>query len=160
MISGWIIGDEEIVKRLSAMPGKLHDGLLRRIIDLSLDLEGRVKFKLSGEVLNVQSNTLRSSIHSEVQDDGFSITGKVGTNVPYAHPHEYGFKGTVTVKESLRTIKEAFGKDLKSPVTFSVRSHSRKMNLPERSFLRSALREAEGQIKRSLENAVENALKE
>jgi hypothetical protein len=39
----------------------------------------------------------------------------VGTNVEYARPHEYGFNGTVTVKEHLRLVKKAFGKSLKTP---------------------------------------------
>ncbi len=159
MISGWIVGDRELLARLEAMPGKVHDGLLRSVTRLSLQLEAKVKAKLSDDVLHVRTGTLRSSIHSEVQDDPDSITGIAGTNVPYAAIHEYGFQGVQTVKESLRTITKAFGKDLKSPVTFSVRAHSRNVNMPERSFLRSALREMEGQIKTSLAQAAGEAMK-
>ena len=56
--------------------------------------------------------------------------------------HEFGFSGTQNVRESLRTVKQAFGRPI-SPVEAIVRAHSRKVDLPERSFLRSALRELE-----------------
>ena len=41
----------------------------------------------------------------------------------------------VTVKAHQRTIREAFGKPLASPVTFDVPSFSRQMNMPKREFL-------------------------
>lgn len=36
MIEGWLIGDKELAARLNAMPGKVHDGLLRRLVRVSL----------------------------------------------------------------------------------------------------------------------------
>jgi hypothetical protein len=85
------------------------------------------------------------------------VTGKGGrAPVKYGRAHEYGFQGTVSVKEHLRTIKQAFGKTLASPKTISVRGHSANVNLPERSFLRSALRELAdaGVIRAEYESAI------
>jgi phage gpG-like protein len=159
MIQGWLVGDDKLVARLQAMPGGVHDSLVRRVTRLRLQLEGRVKDKLSGEVLQVRTGTLRRSITGEVLDSQTEVTGIVGTNVPYAAAHEYGFHGTETVKEHLRTITKAFGKEIKAgSVTFTVRSHSRKVDLPERSFLRSALAEMDEQIKTELAEAVREGM--
>ncbi len=154
MIKGWIVGDKETVARLDAMPRHVHDSLVRTMTRLLLRLEAKVKMKLSGEVLKVRTGTLRRSVTSRLLDLLSAVWGIVGTNVKYAAAHEYGFHGTVTVKEHLRTIRTAWGKELKNPVRVSVRSHSRKVDLPEKSFLRSALAEMDGQIRTELAEAV------
>jgi phage gpG-like protein len=160
MIKGWVVGDKEVVARLAAMPERLHAGILRTVMALCLTLQGKVRYKLSDDVLHVRTGTLRRSITQRVDDSKDSISGIVGTNVAYAARHEYGFSGTESVKEHLRTIKKAFGKEIKGgSVTFSVRAHSRKVNYPPHSFLRSALAEMEPQIKAALERAVAEAVK-
>ncbi len=159
MIKGWVIGDKEVVARLEAMPERLHTGVLRAVTTLCLKLQRMVKGKLSDDVLHVRTGTLRRGITQREDDSKESISGIVGTNVAYAARHEYGFTGTESVKEHLRTITKAFGKEIKSgAVTFSVRAHNRRVNYPPHSFLRSALTEMEPQIKASLEKAVGEAM--
>ncbi|MCV9985193.1 hypothetical protein [Burkholderia pseudomallei] len=103
---------------------------------------------------------LADSINHAVVANGASITGIVSTAVKYAPPHEYGFQGVVTVKEHLRQVTQAFGHPLKDPVTATVREHSMTMNLPERSFLRSALADQREDIVRGIrEAAAEGAQK-
>jgi hypothetical protein len=82
----------------------------------------------------------------------------VSTPVKYARPHEYGFHGTVDVREHMRTIKQAFGRPIE-PGRGHGSAHSMKMNLPERSFLRSALMDMEsaGTIRNEMEAAVSRA---
>jgi phage virion morphogenesis protein len=77
------------------------------------------------------SGQLRSSVHSIAS----STQVEVGTNKVYAGAHNDGFKGTVTVPTHTRTIDEAFGRPLRAPVTFTVRSFERAMNMPQREFL-------------------------
>ena len=52
-----------------------------------------VKKKLSGQVLKVRTNRLRSSIQTEVTQQKDMTVGKVGTNVKYGRIHELG--GTI-----------------------------------------------------------------
>jgi len=52
-----------------------------------------VKKKLSGQVLKVRTNRLRSSIQTEVTQQKDITIGKVGTNVKYGRIHELG--GTI-----------------------------------------------------------------
>lgn len=140
--------------KLQRVPRQIEVSVLRAVRRLAIDLQGYVKGqKLTGQVLHVRTGTLRRSINQDVQQDGNKIRGVVGTNVSYARIHEYGFTGSVNVKQHLRTITQAFGKTLKSPATQMVQAHSRNVNLPERSFLRSALKEFEPKITEGLRKA-------
>jgi phage gpG-like protein len=160
MITTYLSGDAELVRKFEAMPDRLRDELTQGIGKAALKLQREVvQNKLSGQVLNVQTGTLRRSIDQVVTISGNSVVGIVLTNVNYARIHEYGFSGTVSVRESLRLIKKAFGKSI-TPKTVTVKAHSRKVNLPERSFLRSALRDLSGSgvIQGEIDAAVARAL--
>ena len=97
MITIQLIGDDKLVARLDAMPGRVHDGLARAVTRLGLALQRKVQNeKLSGQVLNVghrapvRARRLRSSINTKITDTPAVITASVGTNVRYGRIHEYG----------------------------------------------------------------------
>lgn len=139
-INGNIKGDREVIADLRRFDGAARGEIVKGIGRIALKLMTRVKAqKLSGQVLNVRTGRLRRSVTQRVESGAAQISGIVGTNVEYAPIHEYGFKGSVSVKQHLRQIKQAFGRDLKAPVFASVSAHARNVNLPARSFLRSAL---------------------
>jgi hypothetical protein len=121
---------------------------------------------------------LRSSIASKVQIEGDSIVGIVGTNISYGKVHEYGFNGIQTVgtyvrrtraqmkkaqysyinKDGQKAIKTRMtGKLGKSTGDITVRSHQRHVNFPERSFLRSTLREMADEARQRILTAVREA---
>ena len=54
-------------------------------------------------------------------------------------------------------LREAFGKAI-APKTIFMRAFSRHMNLPERSFMRSALDDMQDEIARALNDAVSEGL--
>lgn len=104
------------------------------------------KKKDKGRAILVKSGRLRNSIHI------ISATPQrieVGTSVPYAQAHNDGFKGTVTVRSHTRSqykkVKEQYttrtGKissrtsRISTGTVFQVRSHTRKINLPQRQFM-------------------------
>jgi hypothetical protein len=161
MISVTVVGDTEFKARLDRMPAAVHDGLVRSISKLSIDLQMKVRDeKLSGQVLKNRTGTLRRSIVERVDDGGTIITGIVGSDTSvakYGAAHEYGFQGTVTVRAHARRITQAFGRPI-APKEIEVSAHSMRMNLPERSFLRSSLHEMEGQITDELTAAVGEAI--
>jgi phage gpG-like protein len=155
MITAKVTPAATVVERLRGIAPNVRSALENRIQRLTIQLQRHVvQDKLQGQVLNVRTGRLQRSIQQAMITNSDDILGVVSTNVSYAKAHEYGFSGTVTVKEHLRTIKEAFGKSLKEPVTFTVSSHSAKMNLPERSFLRSALNDMAGDIRTQIQQAV------
>jgi phage gpG-like protein len=135
------IKSEAVVARLKSMPDKVRAALVRKITQLALMLEGKVKSdKLSGQVLNVVSGNLRASIHSKVEQTATSVTGYVFSDgsVKYAAIHEFG--GT---QNRVSTKGKAY-----------------QIVFPERSFLRSSLREEAENIVRGIKEAVSEGIKE
>lgn len=161
MIKGWILGGEDLVKRLTAAPENIQNALQTSVSRMALRLLARVKGdKLSGQVLKVKTGRLRRSINQRVEREGSGVYGYVGTNVDYGRVHEYGFKGgVVSVRAHLRKVTQAFGKTLPTTKQSQVGAHTRNVKLPEKSFLRSALRELQPEIERSMRNAVQAAAK-
>lgn len=161
MLNITVSGDKELIARIEAMPAAVHAALLRKVTVLALKLEAKIKTdKLSGQVLNVRSGALRRSISNAVEDSSTKITGRAFSSgdVKYAAIHEFGFKGSETVKAHTRVIKQAFGKAI-SPKTVMVSAFTRQMNMPERSFMRTALADMQGEIVQGLTAAVAEGLK-
>jgi phage gpG-like protein len=180
MITAQFIGDDVVLLKMQGRKDKAH-GLLRDAIQtMAIAVQRRVKEKLSGEVLHNRTNTLRSNINQDVTESSGSIVAAVGTNVAYARRHEYGFHGTETVSAHIRRsraqiaaatytyknksgqlvtkIKQS-GKYGKSTGEINVRSFTRHANTPERSFLRSTLREMAQTISNAMVAAVQKGMK-
>lgn len=148
-IDAEVKGESKVTARIERFVPRMRSALRQRMSRIVLRLQAHVvQDKLQGQVLNVREGRLQRSINQAVIEGEASIMGIVGSggNVKYAAAHEYGFQGAVTVREHLRTITQAFGKPLATPVTATVRQHTMNMNLPERSFLRSALSDERSQI--------------
>ena len=157
MIAASIVGDREMLDRLRALPEAARAGLGRAVSELARELERRVAEKLSGEVLQARSGSLRSSIEAAVDESATGIVVTVGSSLGYARAQEYSFAGTVGVRAHLRHITQAFGRPIAAK-TIEVGASSRRMNLPERSFLRSALVEMHPQIEAAARRAMQEAL--
>lgn len=158
MIDASVTGDERVIASIRSQYQKVITNVEQSIGRLTLKLLTRVKVnKLSGQVLNVRTGRLRRSITYVVNKTPSRITGIVGTNVEYARAHELGFSGEVSVKAHLREIKKAWGKDI-TPRTVEVRTHSRQVNLPAKSFLRSALSDMAPEIIQTLQQSVRQGI--
>ena len=158
MITAYLIGDELALERLRALPEAVNSRLLRLITQLGIELQRVVQQdKLSGQVLRSRSGSLKSSIDVKVDQSGGAITASVFSESRYAGAQEYGFAGTVRVRASLRRIREAFGRPI-AEKTISVRAYDRRMDLPERSFLRSALDDMTPAIRNEVEAALAQAV--
>lgn len=148
----FVIKEERALAWLKGYPERLNAALNRVITRWSIDLQRHVKQdKLSGQVLHVRSGTLRRSINRKVTRTPTSIVATAGTNVEYAAAYEYGFDGDVNVKAHLRSSKNGF--------QFPVKSFVRHQHTPERSFLRSALKDLESQITADIKGAAKEAMK-
>ena len=153
MIKGQLTGDRRVVQALRQRVPAITQRVERAIERLTIILTQRVKLKLTDDVLRVRTGRLRRSITFVVTGKGTDkVEGVVGTNVEYARVHELGFNGAVNIKAHLRTIKQAWGKSIQ-PKQITVSSHSRQVNLPARSFLRSAMNDMRADIIEELTNA-------
>jgi len=157
---------EAFLARLSGSSDALAAEMRRVLNKLSIEAQAAVKSqKLSGQVLHVRSGTLRRSINRKVFEDATGFFAQVGTNVKYAAAHEYGFSGSVSVKSHVRKIRSKAAKPTKSGKgkesvrQVVVREHSRFVHLPERSFLRSTVKEMFPRIQQELKAAALRALK-
>lgn len=153
MISAVLVGGDRVVANIEKMPARFDQEMRKGVARAALIvLRQTVQNKLQGQVLNVRTGRLQRSINASpvVEDDGVLVS-KVGTNVRYARVHEYGFSGTVSVREHLRQSKQGRAT--------SVRAHTRKVDLPARSFLRTALADMQGAVQRELQAAAEKAIK-
>jgi hypothetical protein len=163
MITATIYGAEEVRAKLESVFPAARASLRDTVARLAIDLQRHVvSDKLSGQVLKNRTGTLRRSINQHVEETDTSVTGVVGADMNaarYARAHEYGFRGTVEVRAHLRTMREAFGHTLRTPGEVNVAAHSMRMNLPERSYLRSSLRDMRSTILSAFEVSLREAVK-
>lgn len=160
MITARLVGDDKALARLRALPAGINSGLVRAMTKLGIELQRKVQQEeLTGELLASRSGSLRSSIDFRLDQSRTGIAATVFSDSEYAHVHEYGFAGTVSIRASLRRITEAFGRQI-SEKTINVRAHSRRMNLPQTSFLRTALAEMAPAIGDEVNSALREAVAE
>lgn len=163
MITGEIIGDKEAIARLDNFTPKLRLQIIQSTQRLTAMMIGYVKEeKLSGQVLQNRTGTGRRSINSGgslYHENGQNIFGKVGTNKRYMLAHEFGFHDAVAVKEHTRMQTMAFGKPM-TPKAVMVSAHQMKMNIPERSFLRSSLADKRSEIIQEYRDAASRTVNE
>lgn len=137
-----------LLAQMAGRAAQLHAALVRVMTRLSIVIQRDVKEgKLTGQVLHVRTGTLRRSINRKVFDQGGGVVASVGTNVRYARAHEYGFAGDVDVRAHVRASRDG-GEAIR------VRAHTRRVNMPERSFLRSSIDDNADMIKREVRAAV------
>jgi len=157
VISAQFAGDKAAQDRLEARGDAAQSAIGRAIVKLGNDLKSNVQQKLSGEVLQVRSGALREGIAVRIEESGAAVKTTVYSDARYAAAQEFGFTGTVSVRASLRRIKSAFGRPI-AATTIGVATFSRRMNLPQRSFLRSALDDMATDIGQQIGDAVREAL--
>jgi len=150
------------VKGLEKLPEKLKRfrvGVLARVqkmLEESADEvagnanEDYLRGPRSKTALGVVSGDLGRSVKRGGKGNHYKLTGNrvvIGTNLPYAAIHEFGFSGTVKVPAHTRN-------------GFNVRSHSRRLVMPPRPFLNPALRDSTGAIRTIISRLTNEALKE
>lgn len=117
--------------------------------------------KLLGQVLNRRTGQLIKSLEQRVDVLAEGVVGRVGSNLPYAAVHEFGYQGTQQVRAHTRALGAIFqrrggpaltgraaAQRLRTgSVAFGqVKAHSRRVNFKERSFARTGIQESLPQI--------------
>jgi HK97 gp10 family phage protein len=154
VITVQLVGDDRLIAKLEAMPGRVHDGIARAVTRLGFELRRRVPQKLSGDVLKVRSGSLRSSINTQIEDSGSAVAATVGTNIDYARYHEYGVARSWFIEaRDAKALRFNIGGET------LFRRRVTHPPLPERSFLRSALAEMAPAIEEELREAVAEAIR-
>jgi len=159
VLSVELTGDKELIARLEALPDELRIALNRKVTALTLKLEAKIKGKLSGEVLKVRTGNLRRSIHSRVEQTATSVTGTAlsSGDVKYAGIHEYGGQTKAHIIEAKNGKALAF--QMGGKQVFARRVHHPGSKIPERSYLRSSLKDMRDEIITGLNEAVAEVVK-
>jgi phage gpG-like protein len=154
MLKVEFVGDRALLARLARMPDRMKQMLRRTVTTLALKLEARVKFKLSGDVLHVRTGALRRSISHTVDEVAGGIVGRVFSSgdVKYAAIHEFGGQtpAHIIVPNQAKALAFMVGGELR----FAARVNHPGSKIPERSYMRSSLKEMSGEIKRDMQAAV------
>jgi len=140
MLTLQVSGIEQALARVDGIAPKMHAALKETVTRETIALQRHVvEDKLSGQVLNARSGALRRSITYEVTDQGGEIRGKVGTTLRYGLAHEFG--ATIHHPGSVARVAKALRFVIGGKVVFAKRTRPHLIKLPERSFLRSSLRD-------------------
>lgn len=153
MIRGEVVGAEAVIIHLGQVHPRVHGLVRQAVMAETINLVSVEKGKVSGPVLKTKSGTLRRGINPQFEETETSITGSAGIGkeaAKYPAVHEFG--GTFTIREHTRRMTQAWGRAVKNPRQITVRAHA--AIYPERSYLRSSLRENEARIKGNIAQAV------
>jgi phage gpG-like protein len=128
-------------RRLAQWRDAFHARLARAFADGAAALAGQVGAKLSGEVLAPRSGALRASIRAGMTQNANSIAVRVsgGGALPYARIQEYG--GRIAVPDIRVVEAKALAFSYGGRFVFANRVRAHVIDIPERSFMRSALAE-------------------
>jgi len=153
-----IVGDKELIARLDKMPTAIRQALELKVTSLALRLEKLVKTgKLNGQVLNRISGRLARSINNKVTVTANSVFAKVFSagDVKYAAIHEYGGQTAPHIIEPKKAQALAFMGA--GGMVFAKKVNHPGSKMPQRSFMRSALRDMSTEISLGMKKAVVDA---
>jgi phage gpG-like protein len=160
MITAALTGDADVAQKLDGFAARLQTELRSGLGQMAERLrQDIVASKLSGQMLQSRSGRLQRSVAvMAVAGEGDALSVSVTVAAPYAALHEYGFRGSETIRGHVRRITQAFGRPITAKA-IDVRSYSRAVVYPERSFLRSALNELEasGALRAEVQAAIGRA---
>ena len=137
-----IVGDTAVVARLDSMPLRIHARLLPTMRALDVKLHALVVSKLSGAVLHRRTGRLAQSQNMRLTDSPTEIAAAVGFNrgtVPYGAIHEFGGTTRAHVIEAINAATLRF--QVGGKTVFAKKVNHPGSKIPERSFLRSSLKE-------------------
>lgn len=160
MISGSLNGtDARVVAALHEKADRVQDSLIRKLDSLTLRLQAHiVGDKLQGQVLQHRTGKLAGSIRAiPATFDGTKVSGEVqggGGPAFYGRAQEYGAHIPERFPVTARVLHWT------GPAGESVFAmHAAAFDLPERSFMRSALADMQGSIVEELQAAASEAIK-
>ena len=183
-IKGTVEGAEKVILRLNLFEQGMRERL-RKVLNLAaaaVAIQAKTKY-LDGDPLKRKTGTLRRSVQQgRVHEEKYEMSVKIGTNVVYGKPHEYGLKvfqhvrahmrmtkGSMkSARRILRARKAEFGmkafhgeqKQLARTLGISVRAFDRTIQFKERPFMRPALRDKRAEFIAMVKAAIAEQAKE
>jgi phage gpG-like protein len=152
-------GQAELSASLAALPDDLRAALAEKIDALAQNLLAQiVGVNLSGGVLNARSGRLRDSIQlrGDGQDETQSVEIYADGSAPYAAIQEFG--GKTAAHDIIPDKSKVLAFMLNGKQMFARRVHHPGSEIPERSYMRSALAEQSQDIAEALRETLAAAV--
>ena len=159
MIGVQITGDSALVTKLEETTGKIKAAAKSSLDMWATELAGYIKMnKLSGDPLHRRSGNLSSSVYPDKRETADTISGgaRAGLDVPYAKIHEYG--GLIPAHQVVARNAKALAFTVGGMLRFAKSVQIPDVQMPERSYMRSALREQAPEGIAELRAAVKEAI--
>jgi hypothetical protein len=158
MITARLVGDDAVLAWLRSAPDLAASGLARAITTLGLELQRNVQQnELTGQTLAARSASIESNTSLQIDQSGDRIAATVTGGSAYTDAREYSVSGAVDIGANLRRRKKAFARPV-ARKAISIRPYFRRIDVPERSFLQSALEDMDPAIRDEVEAALREAL--
>lgn len=142
MIGLEITGDRALLTKLEATTGKVRAAAKTSLDMWATELAGYIKAsKLSGDPLHRRSGALSRSVYPDKRETADTVSGgaRAGLDVPYAKIHEYG--GLIPAHQVAVKNAQALCFTVGGIKRFAKSVQIPDVQMPERSYMRSALRE-------------------
>lgn len=152
-------GREAVLARLGEAPAKIRTAAKSSLDIWATELAGYIKAeKLSGQVLNRRSGALSRSVYPDKRETADTISGgaRAGNDVPYAKIHEYG--GLIPAHQVVVKNAKALAFTVGGMLRFAHSVQIPDVQMPERSYMRSSLREQAPEGINELRAAVREAI--
>ncbi|MGD0867882.1 MAG: hypothetical protein ABSA49_20290 [Rhizomicrobium sp.] len=126
--------------KLAALPDKVRTGVRQAVQAGALSLLSKAQQKVSGDVLQVRSGSLLSSLRETgLSESADAISDGVAIALKYARIQEYG--GRIEIPEIVPVNARALAFEYGGKVVFAMKAAAHVIEIPEHSFLRSSLAE-------------------
>jgi phage gpG-like protein len=159
MIGMQIIGSQRVITALGDAPVKVNAAVKSSLDAFATELAGYIKAeKLSGDPLHRRSGRLSASVHPVTEQTGTTMAGGAGggAGVPYAQIHEFG--GVIPAHEVVVRNAKALCFTVDGVRRFATRVQIPDVQMPERSYMRSAFDEQAPSGMEQLRAAVKAAI--
>lgn len=165
-ISLKITGTERVVEGFQLRVGRVRAAAKSSLDAWAVELAGYIKStKLSGSPLHRRSGRLSASVHPVMENSSDAVTGGAasGSGVPYAKIHEFGGVinhpgGTAFFVSQLLGGRAFFVSNASAIANSLPRTKPHPIPIPERSYMRSSLREEAPRGIEMLRAAVKEAI--
>jgi hypothetical protein len=158
MITGRLVGDDTMLAWLRATPDAAASGLARAIAQLGIDLQRKIQeTELADRMLSARSKSFERNVGLQIDESSDRIAATVSGDDEDASARGKHSDRKVDPSASLRHKRKAFRLAI-AERRIDMRSYPRRIELPERAFLRSALEDMEPEIRSNLEEALREVL--
>jgi hypothetical protein len=158
MITAHLVGVEEALSRLRAIPETADIGLARAITKLGIDLQRNIQQnEFTGRSLTGRFGSLSSNVDLSFDQTADGVAATV-SRARRSRAGEQGFTGRSGLKDNLRHVKKRFERPALGKMV-TAQARNRRTASPDSSFLRSALEEMTPSIRDEVEAALSEAVK-